>query len=145
MYVCVCVCVCVCTLPPSTCLVNMTIVVGLCSQIILQKSRMVPPIGPWAAMYVLLRLYPCGVERGRGGEEGREGRREGSGGEEGRERGEGKVHATPCHSLSSHINEGGIDIVRALHPIHLQETNTIVVICEVYNTVWGTCIPGASL
>ena len=38
--------VCACTFPPSTCLVNMTMVVGLCSHIILQKSVMVPDIGP---------------------------------------------------------------------------------------------------
>ena len=38
------------TLPPSTCLVSITIVAGLCSQTILQKSQMVPDMGPWAAM-----------------------------------------------------------------------------------------------
>ena len=34
------------TLPPSICLVSMTIVAGLCSQTILQKSSTVPDMGP---------------------------------------------------------------------------------------------------
>ena len=47
------------TLPISRNLVNITIIVELCSHNIRQKSSVVSASGPWVATYALRYLYPC--------------------------------------------------------------------------------------